>query len=314
MAGRLPSRPPFTWSWPAARSWPWVWPRRLAYPAAGTLLSFGLVAGLLTLEGWQAHRPPTISWIAERLRAQPLVYAYLFLATLIMMTVLGWIVGRKEDLLEELSVTDPLTGLANRRRLRAAFNDELNRAARYGTPLALLLVDLDRLKDVNDRLGHAAGDRALQLVAEALRRSCRTTDLVARHGGDEFVVLAVNTTAPEALALAHRIRATLRRLGAGTGKRARPPAPGGAATRPTHLTVSVGAADLDAAALPTFDALHAAADQALYAAKSAGRDRAMAAPPRFGSGARFPVIELRRPARPTPTPPAPEHGVEPASD
>jgi diguanylate cyclase (GGDEF)-like protein len=277
----------------------------------GTLLSLGLVAGLLTLEGWRARHPPTISWIIERLREQPLIYAYLFLATLIMMTVLGWIVGRKEDLLEELSVTDPLTGLANRRRLRAAFNDELNRASRYGTPLALLLIDLDRLKEVNDRLGHAAGDRALQLVAEALRRSCRTTDLAARHGGDEFVVLAVNTTAPEALALAHRIRATLRRLGAATGKRGRPLGPA-----PHHHTVSIGAADLDAAALPSFDALHAAADQALYAAKSAGRDRAMAAPPRFGSGARFPVIELRRPSR-TPTardPMSAEHGGDPPGD
>src|SRR5581483_962317 len=148
---------------------------------------------------------------------------------------------------------------------------------------------------------------------EALRRSCRTTDLAARHGGDEFVVLAVNTTAPEALALAHRIRATLRRLGAATGKRARPTA--AAPTRPTHHTVSIGAADLDAAALPSFDALHAAADQALYAAKTAGRDRAMAAPPRFGSGARLPIIALRRP--PSATPPAappPEHAGEPPGD
>jgi diguanylate cyclase (GGDEF)-like protein len=251
------------------------WPRRLAYPLAGVLLSLSLMAGLLTLEGWVSHRDPTASWIMEELRAEPLVYGYLFLSTLGMMSVLGWIVGRKEDLLEELSITDPLTGLANRRRLRDEFAEELNRAARYGTPLALLLVDLDRLKDINDRQGHAAGDRALHVVAESLRRSCRTTDIAARYGGDEFIVLAVNTTATEALALAHRIRANVRRLGAPAGKDV------------PRLSVSIGAADLERAVLPTFEALHAAADQALYRAKAEGRDRAVAAPPRIRSGARL---------------------------
>jgi diguanylate cyclase len=246
------------------------WPRRVAYPAAGILLSVGLVAGLLSLQGGIAHRVPTASWIMEELRQQPFVYLYLLVATLVMMTILGWIVGRKEDLLEELSVTDPLTGLANRRRMRAAAADELNRSARYGTPLALLLVDLDRLKEINDRHGHANGDRALELVADGLRRSCRATDLASRFGGDEFVVLAVNTTATEALALAHRIRAAVRRSSAISAARVKEEAQ-------IRHTVSIGVADLDAAALPTFDALHAAADRALYAAKVGGRDRATAA-------------------------------------
>ncbi len=187
------------------------WPRRFAYPAAGLLLSIAMVAGLLTVEAWTTRRAPTVSWILSALRGRPLSYAYLLVATLAMMTSLGWLVGRKEDLLGRLSTTDPLTGLANRRRLRSAFADELNRAARYNTPLALLLVDLDRLKDINDRHGHADGDRALQLVAEALRRTCRATDLAARYGGDEFIVLAVNTPAPEARVLALRIRDSVRR-------------------------------------------------------------------------------------------------------
>jgi diguanylate cyclase (GGDEF)-like protein len=193
------------------------------------------------------------------------------------------VVGRKEDLLEALSVTDPLTGLANRRRLLAAFTDELNRSARYGTPLALLVIDLDRLKEINDRRGHAQGDRALQLVAEGLRRSCRATDLAARTGGDEFLVLAVNTTASEALALAHRVCATVRRLGVTAAEREKTqPA---AASSSAAVTVSIGVADLDDVTLPTFVALHAAADAALYAAKTAGRDRALAAPPRADAGA-----------------------------
>lgn len=250
--------------------WPHGWPRRLAYPLIGALLSVGMVAGLLTLQGWLSRRPPTAAWIGAELRRQPFVYAYLMVATLVMTSILGWIIGRKEDLLEELSVTDPLTGLANRRRLRAAFADENARAQRYGTPLALLLIDLDNLKEINDRHGHASGDRALQLVADSLRASCRGTDLVARLGGDEFVVLAVNTSATEALALAHRVGATVRRLSAGIVKR------GKQRELPRH-TVSIGVADLETAALPTFESLHGAADRALYAAKAAGRDRAVAA-------------------------------------
>jgi diguanylate cyclase (GGDEF)-like protein len=261
-------------------------PRRLVYPAIGVLLSVGLVLGLLALQGWAGHRAYASFRLADELHHQPLVYAYLSAATLAITTVLGWIIGRKEDLLEALSVTDPLTGLANRRRLLAAFADELNRSARYGTPLALLLVDLDRLKEINDRRGHAQGDRALLLVADSLRQSCRATDLAARTGGDEFLVLAVNTTAGEALALAHRICATVRRNGVTVDKDREK-------TVPSGVTVSIGVADLDDITLPTFVSLHAAADAALYAAKAAGRDRALAAPPRNGAGTHPSPVDRR---------------------
>src|SRR5215471_14779221 len=164
---RTPTRAAATSRLAATMSFAWKlpkWPRRFAYPSTGFALSIGMVAGLLALEASTRRHIPTISWILRELRARPIAYAYLLVAT--------------------LSTTDPLTGLANRRRLRSAFTDELNRSARYGTPLALLLIDLDRLKNINDRHGHADGDRALQLVAEALRRTCRATDLVARTGGD----------------------------------------------------------------------------------------------------------------------------------
>jgi diguanylate cyclase (GGDEF)-like protein len=264
-----------------------AWPRRWLYPAIGVLMSLALVAGLLTLQGWtvrHAHHP----WHAgDELRRQPLVYGYLLVATLLGTALTGWLTGRKEDLLEALSVTDPLTGLANRRRLLSAFADERNRADRYGTPLSLLLVDLDRLKQINDQRGHAAGDRALQVVADGLRRSCRITDLAARTGGDEFAILAVNTTATEALALAHRVCATVRRLGIEQYPDGRDGAP-----RPT---VSIGVSDLDGVTESSFEALHTAADAALYAAKAAGRDRALAAPSQTdrGTGPRITLIDLR---------------------
>ncbi len=260
-------------------------PRRMVYPAVGVLLSVALVLGLLALQGWVGHRAAVPWRIADELRRQPLVYAYLLVTTVALTSVLGWVIGRKEDRLEDLSVTDPLTGLANRRRLLAAFADELNRSARYGTPLALLLVDLDRLKEINDRRGHAQGDRALQLVAESLRRSCRATDLPARTGGDEFSVLATNTSASEALALAHRVCATVRRLGQPPDREKTVPAPA--------VTVSIGVADLEDVTLPTFVALHAAADGALYAAKAAGRDRALAAPPRGGAASEPSPVDKR---------------------
>lgn len=267
------------------------WPRRWLYPAIGVLLSLALVAGLLTLQGVAARRAHLPFHIGDEVRRQPLVYAYLLVATLLGTTLAGWLTGRKEDLLEALSITDPLTGLANRRRLVSAFADERNRADRYGTPLSLLLIDLDFLKQINDQRGHAAGDRALMLVADGLRRSCRITDLPARTGGDEFAVLAVNTTATEALALAHRVCATIRRLGV----QAFPEA--GKTDSAPRPTVSIGVADLDCAVGPGFESLHAAADAALYAAKAGGRDRALAAPPRSdsGTGPRLTVVDLRTP-------------------
>jgi diguanylate cyclase (GGDEF)-like protein len=267
------------------------WPRRWLYPTIGVLLSIALVAGLLALQGFSTRRAHLPFHISDELRREPLVYGYLLVATLLGTGLAGWLTGRKEDLLEALSVTDPLTGLANRRRLVGAFADERNRADRYGTPLSLLLIDLDYLKQINDQRGHAAGDRALQLVADGLRRSCRITDLPTRTGGDEFAVLAVNTTASEALALAHRVCATIRRLGVGAF-----PDPGktGAAPRPT---VSIGVADLDCVAGREFESLHGAADAALYAAKAGGRDRALAAPPRqdAGTGPRLAVVDPRTP-------------------
>jgi diguanylate cyclase (GGDEF)-like protein len=215
--------------------------------------------------------------MAHQLSTQFQIYGYIFLSTLVMLTVLGWLVGRKEDRLEQMSETDPLTGLANRRRLQEQLVEEMNRADRYETPLALVLVDLDHLKDVNDRFGHDAGDQALMVVAEALRQTCRTTDLAARHGGDEFAVLAVNTTANEALALAERILLNVRRLSAG-----------GAGQVP--LTVSIGVSDLERAVIPGFEGLHASADKALYRAKNEGRNVAISAPEKIRTGAHLRLV------------------------
>jgi diguanylate cyclase (GGDEF)-like protein len=96
---------------------------------------------------------------------------------------------RAEAQLHELATTDPLTGLANYRRLLEVLRQEMARSRRTARPFAVLLLDMDGLKRINDRLGHLAGSRAICRIAEVLRRSTRETDVVSRFGGDEFAVV-----------------------------------------------------------------------------------------------------------------------------
>src|SRR3989454_4362051 len=113
------------------------------------------------------------------------------------------------EVLEHRSVTDPLTGLFNRYHFDATMTREIARCRRYGVPLSLLLVDVDRLKLTNDRWGHHAGDQALGRVAVAIQKSLRGTDIAARLGGDEFAIILPDTDAVAALIVATRIRRNL---------------------------------------------------------------------------------------------------------
>jgi diguanylate cyclase (GGDEF)-like protein len=138
-------------------------------------------------------------------------------------------------------------------------------------PLSLLVVDVDNLKKLNDQGGHVAGDLALAIVGDVLNDTCRSRDVPARFGGDEFAVLLPRTHATEARILAERIRAAL-------AERRR----GQRAPIDELLTVSIGICDLAQIDEPRSDLLFASADRALYAAKEAGRDRVEVfyAPPR----------------------------------
>ena len=163
--------------------------------------------------------------------------------------------------------TDYLTGVANRRSLMQRLALEFDRVQRLpGHRCAVLAVDLDLFKQVNDSFGHAAGDAVLQHAAGLMRRATRTHDLVARSGGEEFTLVLPDTGADEALALAERLRGWLQ---------AQPVQHQG---RALAVTVSVGVS-LIAATDASVDAVLARADAALYQAKAAGRNRVCMAPP-----------------------------------
>jgi two-component system cell cycle response regulator len=159
----------------------------------------------------------------------------------------------------ELALTDPLTGLYNQRYLRRHLGCLMkNNRSRE---LAVLMVDVDHFKSVNDRHGHAAGDRALRLIADSLRVNTRMFDSVARYGGEEFVVVMPSTNPVEATAAADRLRLAVETLVFAINASASLP-----------LTISVGVA-CSSAATDTPDALLQAADIALYEAKRNGRNR-----------------------------------------
>jgi diguanylate cyclase (GGDEF)-like protein len=165
-------------------------------------------------------------------------------------------------LLEQLqrsALTDGLTGVANRRAFDVALTRELALAGRTDASLAVIILDLDKFKSLNDTYGHLAGDDVLRGVGAALRSCTRQGDLVARYGGEEFVLLLPGATEEDAIAAARRVRGVLRGVDG-----------------PRTITASLGIAGWPAHGA-TGPELLAAADQALYAAKTGGRDQARVA-------------------------------------
>lgn len=195
------------------------------------------------------------------------------------------VVIRAAQLHEEarrLAITDPLTGLHNRRHFMDKLEEHLRRGRRYGERLALILVDSDYLKTVNDRHGHLSGDRALQAVAEVLRNTLRDTDELARIGGDEFAALLLESEEARARTVADRLREGVHELQLLSDD-----------GRPLWITVSAGIA-LFPEHGSDGKALLREADLALYRAKDAGRDSVAMAPGKRGSGRDEEVDGIRR--------------------
>jgi len=171
------------------------------------------------------------------------------------------------DDLCSLSLLDGLTGLANARHFRAALERETERAARTGESCALLMLDLDHFKTINDTYGHPAGDLVLQAVGRVLAQNLRPMDIVARYGGEEFAVVLPNSLLGYAVQVAERLRSRV----------ALEPIQV-APHKTLQVTLSAGVASTLPWVRPQANALIEAADRNLYEAKSHGRNRVCAEP------------------------------------
>lgn len=207
-------------------------------------------------------------------------YPWLFklnvLAAILASTVLGILAeyARSEALWERdaairalarAASTDHLTHLPNRRHMIEELGYAFKAKARFGEPFCVAIADLDHFKLVNDRCGHAVGDEVLRHTARLMKRSLRDVDLVARWGGEEFLILLPRTGLEEAVAVLERLRVEVARQVINTD------------AGPTAITLSVGVAE----ALPgmSIEVLEGVADRRLYAAKGAGRNRVIASDP-----------------------------------
>lgn len=231
----------------------------------GALFALGAPLGFVGVRAISQRAWPTLAWLAQELEALSVEYAYLTLSTVLVMASFGRILGIRDDRLEESAATDPLTGLWNRRQLSLRLREEVARAVRHGSSLALLMVDVDDLKPINDDHGHEAGDAALRRVGAVIQDHSRIDDVAARWGGDEFAVLVPGAGARDAAELAERVCAAVRASG---------------------LSVSIGVAELGDRKTAAGLALCRAADEALYRAKQGGRGRVVIASSISGPGNR----------------------------
>ena len=234
-----------------------------------TALTLGKAATLLQI----ALIAACYMWLSEPSAAQPIsLYFAALAARLAPMILVAYVTttlssAHRRSLLEirTLSERDELTGVFNMRAFRAAAERLSLQAVRYGHGYAVLMIDSDSLKAVNDRYGHQAGNRMLQMLVQCVRGQLRETDLFARYGGDEFIVLLPETASTAAETVANRIRQLVEASWLSTDE------------QPVCTTVSIGVASYPEHGrdLPT---VMERADEALYASKSSGKNRVTVAP------------------------------------
>jgi diguanylate cyclase (GGDEF)-like protein len=261
-------------------------PRRRTVVLAleGALLGLGAPLGWIAVE-WMRGRPPLAT-----IGAEPMLIVYLLSTTTLAFVLFGWLAGAREQRLleatrrlDELTITDALTGLRNRRYFMERLEQALALAERGAEPVSIALVDLDRFKRINDGAGHWTGDEALRAAAAAMTAVVRRGEVVARVGGDELAVLLPCADRIQGQRAAERVRAAI------AGARVR--SDGG----PIRLTASVGVACSSDIDRPTVRRLYSAADAALYRAKDLGRDRVVAYDPLAGPWSRPSAITVARP-------------------
>ena len=249
---------------------------------AGLLLE-AVVLGVRALVAISTHSEATN--ILQSSALQTLTFLATF--SVVLVSSVGFVFmsrDRADENNRVLAALDPLTGVANRRSLIAALDRDVARAQRMREPMALMMVDIDHFKDVNDRYGHPAGDRVLCSVVNVLRQRVRAQDLVGRYGGEEFMVLLPDTGLVGAEQLA---RALCKAVEESRCPADGVPGPGIA------VTVSIGVFGGRLESGDSWDMLIAAADRALYQAKNNGRNRVEVA-----TGLRRPSAQLAAQANP----------------
>ncbi|GHG61033.1 GGDEF domain-containing protein [Alishewanella longhuensis] len=219
---------------------------------AFNIMQFSLRSAYMALEHYQLLQTQHSAVIYSIGFFSLTAFAILIFGCIIMLSH-----SQQQQALLKLSERDPLTGLLNRRSLELRLAGELNRAARTQTPVSLLLMDIDHFKQVNDTLGHAAGDLAIKHIADLTTELSRDYDVIFRFGGEEFLICLPNTEPETAKQIANRIRQTIEQHPLLT------PAP-------LSLTVSIGVAS-SKHAIDWQDLLQHA-DEALYQAKHLGRN------------------------------------------
>ena len=249
---------------------------------AGLLLE-AVVLGVRALVAISTHSEATN--ILQSSALQTLTFLATF--SVVLVSSVGFVFmsrDRADENNRVLAALDPLTGVANRRSLIAALDRDVARAQRMREPMALMMVDIDHFKDVNDRYGHPAGDRVLCSVVNVLRQRVRAQDLVGRYGGEEFMVLLPDTGLVGAEQLARELCKAV--------EESRCPADGVPGPG-IAVTVSIGVFGGRLGSGDSWDMLIAAADRALYQAKNNGRNRVEVA-----TGLRRPSAQLAAQANP----------------
>lgn len=235
-------------------------PATLTYPVVGAFVGIGAPLGAAALRVAEGAR------LTSELAEHRFFYAYQLVGTCMVFAVAGLVAGRRvdhlrarESLYHALSEADALTRLPNVRAFEERYRRALDRAARFAEPLSLLLVDVDRLKTLNDRFGHAIGNAALRHVARILEASKRREDLAARWGGDEFVVLMPGANAMAARRVARDILTRIEQQTLLEGERA----------FPFTVTIGISTTSPEGSGADLFEQ----ADKALLEGKSAGGNR-----------------------------------------
>ncbi|MEX2571098.1 MAG: GGDEF domain-containing protein [Gemmatimonadota bacterium] len=229
----------------------------------------GLALGAGAPAGWLLIQKLAGRSVRKDLAENPGLYLYMLSGSALVFGAFGLLLGDREARLlatnaslADAALTDSLTGLRNARYLHTRLDEAWAQSERTGRPLALVVIDLDRFKWVNDHYGHPVGDQVLTNAAAAIAATTRQGETEARVGGEEFALLLPNSTGEQAHQVAERVRRAI-------GRRETPVATGGS----LRVTASAGVASTAEHSEASPQALYAAADAALYAAKEAGRDR-----------------------------------------